>query len=163
MIQQTSALVRVSVEPRVPQQLQAVRRGLELLRHADPFVEVDVTEAGELILAAAGEVHLETCLKDLAERFARVPLIVSPPLVAFKESIALPAEEERIAVNGIPARSVQHAYLCLDIMGARCGLYELDLFIFFHFISSHAALVTPTVSYFGFVVLIEVDRTGIQA
>ena len=32
----------------------------------------------------AGEVHLETCIKDLKERFARVELVVSPPLVAFR-------------------------------------------------------------------------------
>lgn len=40
----------------------------------------------------AGEVHLETCIKDLRERFARVELTVSPPLVAFRESVADPAE-----------------------------------------------------------------------
>lgn len=32
----------------------------------------------------AGEVHLETCIKDLQERFARCQLVVSPPLVAFR-------------------------------------------------------------------------------
>ena len=37
-----------------------------------------------LRLLPAGEVHLETCIKDLKERFARVELIVSPPLVAFR-------------------------------------------------------------------------------
>jgi hypothetical protein len=41
---------------------------------------------------ATGEVHLETCIKDLRERFARVELTVSPPLVAFRESVADPAE-----------------------------------------------------------------------
>lgn len=29
---------------------------------------------------------METCIKDLEQRFARVPLTVSPPLVAFRES-----------------------------------------------------------------------------
>jgi translation elongation factor EF-G len=41
---------------------------------------------------ATGEVHLETCIKDLRERFARVELTVSPPLVAFRESVADSAE-----------------------------------------------------------------------
>ena len=40
----------------------------------------------------AGEVHLETCVKDLRERFARIPLHVSAPLVAFRESVFHPAE-----------------------------------------------------------------------
>ena len=42
--------------------------------------------------ACAGEVHLETCIKDLRERFARVPLHVSAPLVAFRESVLHPEE-----------------------------------------------------------------------
>ena len=33
-------------------------------------------ESGEHVLGAAGEVHLETCIKDLKERFARVELQV---------------------------------------------------------------------------------------
>ncbi|RZC77204.1 hypothetical protein C5167_001387 [Papaver somniferum] len=38
----------------------------------DPFVEVSVSATGEQVLAAAGEVHLERCIKDLQERFAKV-------------------------------------------------------------------------------------------
>jgi ribosome assembly protein 1 len=37
---------------------------------------------------AAGEMHLEMCLKDLRELFAKVDLHVSPPLVQFKETLA---------------------------------------------------------------------------
>ena len=40
-----------------------------------------------------GEVHLEMCIKDLRERFAKIELQVSPPLVAFRESCFYPAEE----------------------------------------------------------------------
>ena len=40
----------------------------------------------------AGEVHLETIIKDLRERFARIELQVSPPLVAFRESVFNQAE-----------------------------------------------------------------------
>ena len=36
--------------------------------------------------------HLETIIKDLRERFARVELSVSPPLVAFRESVYIEAE-----------------------------------------------------------------------
>ena len=36
--------------------------------------------------------HLETIIKDLRERFARVEVRVSPPLVAFRESVYI-AEE----------------------------------------------------------------------
>jgi ribosome assembly protein 1 len=37
-------------------------------------------------------VHLETIVKDLRERFARVELRVSPPLTAFRESVFAEAE-----------------------------------------------------------------------
>lgn len=37
-----------------------------------------------MLCCATGEIHLETCIKDLRERFARVELLVSPPLVAFR-------------------------------------------------------------------------------
>ena len=46
-----------------------------------------------------GEVHLETCVKDLRERFARVPLHVSAPLVAFRESVFHPAEVTEVVVK----------------------------------------------------------------
>lgn len=41
---------------------------------------------------STGEVHLETCIKDLQERFARCELQVSAPLVAFRESVFSPEE-----------------------------------------------------------------------
>ncbi|GIL84225.1 hypothetical protein Vretifemale_12915, partial [Volvox reticuliferus] len=89
---QAAAIVMVAVEPAHPSDLPALRRGLQLLNRADPFVEVSVLDSGEHVLAAAGEVHLGTCIKDLRERFARVELRVSPPLVAFRESIFCPSE-----------------------------------------------------------------------
>jgi hypothetical protein len=52
--------------------MPALAEGLRLLNRADPFVEVGLTDKGEQWLGAAGEVHLETCIKDLRERFARV-------------------------------------------------------------------------------------------
>ena len=39
-------------------------------------LQVSVMESGEHVLGAAGEVHLETCIKDLRERFAKIELLV---------------------------------------------------------------------------------------
>ncbi len=47
----------------------------------------------------AGEVHLETVIKDLKERFARIQLQVSPPLVAFRESVFLQSESPEAIVK----------------------------------------------------------------
>ncbi|KAH7683060.1 Protein-synthesizing GTPase protein [Dioscorea alata] len=84
---QVAPTLRVAIEPSDPSDMGALMRGLKLLNRADPFVEVTVSSRGEHVLAAAGEVHLERCVKDLKERFAKVSLTVSPPLVSYKETI----------------------------------------------------------------------------
>ncbi|XP_022147649.1 elongation factor-like GTPase 1 [Momordica charantia] len=84
---QVAPTLRVALEPSDPGDIGALLKGLRLLNRADPFVEVTVSARGEHVLAAAGEVHLERCIKDLKERFARVSLEVSPPLVSYKETI----------------------------------------------------------------------------
>ncbi|KAG6682525.1 hypothetical protein I3842_13G147100 [Carya illinoinensis] len=87
MIFQVAPTLRVAIEPSDPADIGAVLKGLKLLNRADPFVEVTFSARGEHVLAAAGEVHLERCIKDLKERFAKVSLEVSPPLVSYKETI----------------------------------------------------------------------------
>ncbi|KAG2439846.1 hypothetical protein HYH02_010478 [Chlamydomonas schloesseri] len=110
---QAAAIVMVAVEPVHPSDLPALVRGLQLLNRADPFVEISVLDSGEHVLGAAGEVHLGTCIKDLTERFARVELRVSPPLVAFRETVFCPSELPESAplgglVGGLkPARVVE--------------------------------------------------------
>ncbi|GLT95385.1 hypothetical protein SLE2022_130690 [Rubroshorea leprosula] len=84
---QVAPTLRVAIEPSDPADIGALMKGLRLLNRADPFVEVTVSSRGEHVLAAAGEVHLERCIKDLKERFAKVSLEVSPPLVSYKETI----------------------------------------------------------------------------
>lgn len=44
---------------------------------------------------------METCIKDLTERFAGIELLVSPPLVAFRESVVDPSEsaDQRVATG----------------------------------------------------------------
>lgn len=87
MVFQVSPTLKVAIEPSDPSDMGTLVKGLRLLNRADPFVEVTVSSRGEHVLAAAGEVHLERCIKDLKERFAKVNLIVSPPLVSYKETI----------------------------------------------------------------------------
>lgn len=84
---QVAPTLRVAIEPSDPADMGSLMRGLRLLNRADPFVEVSVSGRGEHVLSAAGEVHLERCIKDLKERFAKVRLEVSPPLVSYKETI----------------------------------------------------------------------------
>ena len=85
---QAQPIVCVAVEPTNAQDYDALVAGLQLLNKADACVETRCNEKGELVLLAAGEMHLEMCLKDLREVFAKVPIHVSPPLVQFKETLA---------------------------------------------------------------------------
>lgn len=82
-----SPIVRVAVEPRNLSEMPLLAEGLRLLNQADPCVRVLVQQTGEHVIMAAGELHLERCLGDLRERFAKIDIEVSPPLVAFRETI----------------------------------------------------------------------------
>ncbi|KFM26039.1 Elongation factor 2 [Auxenochlorella protothecoides] len=103
-------IVRVAVEPADAADLAALEAGLALLARADPMVRLEARASGERVLCAAGEVHLETCVKDLEARFARCRIIVSPPLVAFRESLAAPEDAEAAHTPAPGAQHAQHAH-----------------------------------------------------
>ncbi|GJN88039.1 hypothetical protein Rhopal_000995-T1 [Rhodotorula paludigena] len=86
-VSQTSApIVRVALEPQDPSEMSKLVEGLRLLNQADPCVETLVQATGEHVILTAGELHLERCLKDLRDRFARIEITVSPPIVPFRET-----------------------------------------------------------------------------
>lgn len=81
-------VVHVAVEPHLPNQLAALKIGLRKLNQADPSVETKVTDRGEYMVSASGELHLERCLKDLREIYAKgIRIHVSQPLVSFRETV----------------------------------------------------------------------------
>lgn len=47
-----------------------------------------IEESGEHIVAGAGELHLEICLKDLEEDHACIPLKKTDPVVSYRESVS---------------------------------------------------------------------------
>lgn len=82
------AVVRVAVEPHLPGDVGKLQAGLRRLNQADPAVETFITAKGEHVIAAHGELHLERCLKDLRERFAKeIKIHVSKPIVSFRETV----------------------------------------------------------------------------
>jgi len=82
-----SPVVRVAVEPKNPQDLPKLVEGLKRLAKSDPMVQCFNESSGEHIIAGAGELHLEICLKDLEEDHACIPIKKSDPVVSYKESI----------------------------------------------------------------------------
>ena len=85
-------IVRVALEPVNPGDLQKMISGMRLLEQSDPCAQYEVLESGEHVILTAGELHLERCLKDLRERFARCDVQAGEPIVPYRESIVSAAE-----------------------------------------------------------------------
>jgi len=83
-----SPVVRVAVEPKNPADLPKLVEGLKRLSKSDPMVQCFIEESGEHIIAGAGELHLEICLKDLEEDHAQIPLKKSDPVVSYRETVS---------------------------------------------------------------------------
>jgi elongation factor 2 len=107
-----SPVVRVAVEPKNPSDLPKLVEGLKRLAKSDPLVQCSIEETGEHIVAGAGELHLEICLKDLQEDFMGCELKISKPVVSFRETVSeespetvlskSPNKHNRIFAKGVP-------------------------------------------------------------
>merc|ERR1711931_576304 len=95
-----SPVVRVAVEPKDPQHLPKLVEGLKRLAKSDPMVLCFTEESGEHIIAGAGELHLEICLKDLEEDHAGIPLNKSPPVVSYRETVC--EESNQVCLSKSP-------------------------------------------------------------
>uniref|UniRef100_H2YCF3 Ribosome assembly protein 1 n=1 Tax=Ciona savignyi TaxID=51511 RepID=H2YCF3_CIOSA len=80
-------IIRVAVEPYLLSEMNNLVDGLKLLNQADPCVQVMVQETGEHVVIAAGEVHLQRCLDDLKNRFSKIEIKASAPIVPFRETV----------------------------------------------------------------------------
>ncbi|XP_061098938.1 elongation factor 2b-like [Conger conger] len=83
-----SPVVRVAVEAKNPADLPKLVEGLKRLAKSDPMVQCFIEESGEHIVAGAGELHLEICLKDLEEDHACIPIKKSDPVVSYRETVS---------------------------------------------------------------------------
>ena len=89
-------IVRVAVEPLHMTDMPALVGGMKLLNQADPSVEIYIQESGEHILSTAGEVHLQKCLNDLKNQYAKVKLNVSAPIIPFRETVIIPPKIDMV-------------------------------------------------------------------
>lgn len=107
-----SPVVRVAVEPKNAGDLPKLVEGLKRLAKSDPMVQCLFEESGEHIVAGAGELHLEICLKDLEEDHACIPLKKSDPVVSYRETVQAessimclsksPNKHNRIFMKAVP-------------------------------------------------------------
>jgi len=96
-----SPVVRVAVGPKNPNDLPKLVEGLKRLSKSDPLVICSMEESGEHIIAGCGELHIEICLKDLAEDFMNgAPINISDPVVSYRETVT--AESSRTVMAKSP-------------------------------------------------------------
>lgn len=95
-----SPVVRVAVDCKNPSDLPKLVEGLKRLAKSDPMVQITNEESGEHIIAGAGELHLEICLKDLEEDHACIPIKKSDPVVSYRETVT--AESNQIVLSKSP-------------------------------------------------------------
>jgi len=100
------SIVRVALEPENPMDLDKMVVGLRLLEQSDPCAVYEVLENGEHVILTAGELHLERCLKDLRERFARCEIQVGAPIVPYRESIISAAQMNPPREKDLPRGTV---------------------------------------------------------
>lgn len=64
------------------------------------MVQCIIEESGEHIIAGAGELHLEICLKDLEEDHACIPIKKSDPVVSYRETVS--EESDQMCLSKSP-------------------------------------------------------------
>jgi elongation factor 2 len=82
-----SPVVRVAVEVKNASDLPKLVNGLKQLSKSDPLVQCYTEESGEHIIAGCGELHVEICLKDLVEEYAKCEIKKGDPVVTYKETV----------------------------------------------------------------------------
>merc|ERR1712078_837407 len=116
-----SPVVRVAVECKVASDLPKLVDGLKRLSKSDPMVVCSIEETGEHIIAGAGELHLEICLKDLQDDFmGGAPIKISDPVVSFRETVS--DRSERTVMSKSPNK---HNRLYIEARPLEDGIAEM--------------------------------------
>jgi len=74
------------------------------------MVQILSEESGEHIIAGAGELHLEICLKDLEEDHACIPIKKSEPVVSYRETVM--DESSQVCLSKSPNKVIILIQFC---------------------------------------------------
>lgn len=88
-------IVSVAVTCKNPQKLPLLLKGLTLLTKSDPLCRIKSDkDTGEIIISGAGELHIEICIDDLQNYYAKgVEILVSDPLIPYRETVISESSE----------------------------------------------------------------------
>lgn len=95
-----SPVVRVAVDVKNASDLPKLVEGLKKLSKSDPLVLCYTETSGEHIIAGCGELHVEICLKDLVEEYAKCEIKQGDPVVTYKETIT--EESDQMCLSKSP-------------------------------------------------------------
>jgi elongation factor 2 len=99
-----SPVVRVTVDVCNASDLPKLMEGLKRLSKSDPLVQTFTASTGEHIVAGAGELHLEICIKDLRDDFMKgAPIKIGQPVVSFCETVT--DKSEKTCVSKYPNKN----------------------------------------------------------
>jgi len=109
-----SPVVRVAVDVKNASDLPKLVEGLKKLSKSDPLVQCITEESGEHVIAGCGELHVEICLKDLVEEYAKCEIKKGDPVVTYKETIT--DESSQMCLSKSPNKH-NRLYLKADAIG----------------------------------------------
>jgi len=92
-----SPVVRVAVDVKNAADLPKLVEGLKKLSKSDPLVQCITEASGEHIIAGCGELHVEICLKDLVEEYAKCEIRKGDPVVTYKETVTQESEKMQLS------------------------------------------------------------------
>jgi elongation factor 2 len=88
-----SPIVQRSISVKNSKDLPKMSEGIKKLLATDQCVKSFHSENGEIIIAGAGELHLEILLNDLRDFMKGAEIIVSEPIVPFRETVSATSPE----------------------------------------------------------------------
>ncbi len=93
-----SPVVRVAVKPKNTADLPKLVAGMQRLAKSDPLVQcINDEETGENIIAGSGELHVEICINDLKNEFAQIEIVISDPVVSYRETVKTKSSQVALA------------------------------------------------------------------
>lgn len=118
-----SPVVRVAVAVKNANDLPKLVDGLKKLSKSDPLVVCSTEESGEHVIAGCGELHVEICLKDLVEEYAKCEIKKGDPVVLYKETIT--EESSQMCLSKSPNKH-NRLYCKGAPLGDECALAVED-------------------------------------
>ncbi|XP_037900989.1 elongation factor-like GTPase 1 isoform X2 [Glossina fuscipes] len=123
-------ILRVAIEPVNPADMPKLVKGLRLLNQADACVQVSIEPNGEHVITTLGEVHVEKCVRDLEDSYAKIKVNVSKPIVSFRETIVPEATTDMVneaIVKSSEEKDITNKIACVQTLNKLSTLKVIAL------------------------------------